>query len=168
MKQGPRFNVKTRRRREGNTDYRKRLALLKSEKIRIVVRNSLRNIRVQFVEYHEDGDHILTSAISKELVSKYSWKYSTSTTPAAYLTGFLAGIRASNNGISEGILDIGRQIPVKGSKSFAALKGIIDAGISCPHDSSKMPDKDRIFGSHLGDDIKSKVNEIINNITGGK
>ena len=36
MKQGPRFHVKPRRRREGKTNYRKRLRLLKSDNIRIV------------------------------------------------------------------------------------------------------------------------------------
>ncbi|MCJ7572130.1 MAG: 50S ribosomal protein L18, partial [Candidatus Thermoplasmatota archaeon] len=30
MKGGPRYHIKPRRRREGKTDYRKRLALLKS------------------------------------------------------------------------------------------------------------------------------------------
>ena len=33
------------------------------------------------------------------------------------------------NGVKEGVLDIGRKIPVKGSKVFAALKGVLDAGI---------------------------------------
>jgi len=70
MKQGPRYYTKPRRRREGKTDYRKRLRLLKSRKTRIVVRNSLKNICVQFVGYDEVGDKILASAISKELIKK--------------------------------------------------------------------------------------------------
>jgi large subunit ribosomal protein L18 len=168
MKQGPRYNVKARRRREGKTDYRKRLALLKSGKIRIVVRNSLKNVRVQFIKYHEEGDKIITSAISQELINKYNWKFSTSSTPSAYLTGLIAGKRAAERGISEGVLDIGRQIPVSGSKNFAALKGVLDAGINCPHDDSKLPSEDRIFGKHINNDISSVVNILKGKITGGK
>ena len=57
MTQGPRYHVKPRRRREGKTDYRKRLRLLRSRKIRMVVRKSLKNTQVQLVEYKE-GDLI--------------------------------------------------------------------------------------------------------------
>ena len=46
MSQGPRYRIKLRRRREGRTDYRHRLALLKSGETRIAVRRSLKNIRV--------------------------------------------------------------------------------------------------------------------------
>lgn len=168
MTQGPRYRVKPRRRREGKTDYRKRLGLLKSRQTRIVVRKSLNHIRVQFVEYDESGDKILTSAMSKELVSKYNWKYSTSTTSAAYLTGLLAGKRAKDLKIKEGVLDIGRQVPTSGSKNFAALKGVLDAGIICPHNEGKLPDEDRIMGKHLDKNIATSVNDIKNKITGGK
>ena len=168
MKQGPRYRVKPRRRREGITDYRKRLSLLKSRKTRIVVRNSLSHIRVQFVEYEEKGDKILTSAISKELVSLYNWKHSTSTTPAAYLTGLLAGKRAFDLKIKEGILDLGRQIPTSGSKNFAAVKGIIDAGVTCPHNEEKLPDETRLMGEHLDKKMSSDVNNIKTKIIGGK
>jgi len=168
MKPGPRYHVKLRRRREGKTDYRKRLRLLRSRKTRIVVRNSLKNVRVQFVEYNEDGDKIIVSANSNELISKYQWKYSTSTTPAAYLTGLLAGKRAMDNGISEGVLDIGRQRPVKGSKNFAALKGVLDAGIKCPHSNEKIPSEDRISGKHLNKEIMTSVNDFKSKIIGGK
>lgn len=166
MKQGPRYHVKPRRRREGKTDYRKRIRIIKSGKIRVVVRNSLRNVRVQFVRYNEIGDIILASAISKELNSKFQWKYSTSTTPAAYLTGLLAGKRAIDKGINEGILDIGRQIPVAGSKNFAALKGVLDSGIKCTYNNEKIPKDERILGKHLNKEIAVAVNQIKNSIIG--
>jgi len=57
--QGPRYSVKPRRRREGKTDYRKRLKLLRSRKVRMVVRKSIKNTQIQFVEYKEGGDNIL-------------------------------------------------------------------------------------------------------------
>jgi ribosomal protein L18 len=56
MKTGPRYHVKPRRHRERKTDYRLRLKLLRSKKPRIVVRKSLKAIRVQFVEYSAQGD----------------------------------------------------------------------------------------------------------------
>jgi large subunit ribosomal protein L18 len=167
MRQGPRYYIKQRRRREGITDYRKRLQLLKSRKIRIVVRNSIKNIRVQFVEYDANGDKILASAVSSELIKNYNWKYSISTIPAAYLTGILAAKRAIDNGINEGILDIGRQTPTKGSKIFATLKGVLDTGIKCPHNNEKFPDENRIIGHHLNGKIEIQLNEIKNKIIGG-
>jgi len=168
MKHGPRYRVKPRRRREGKTDYRKRLKLLKSRKIRIVVRKSLKNTQVQFVEYHEDGDNILASANSKELVNKYKWKHSTSTTPAAYLTGLLAGKKAVDKGINEGILDTGRYTPITGSKIFAILKGVVEAGVKCPYDEEKNPSEDRLLGKHLNKEITASVNDIKGKIVGGK
>jgi len=168
MKQGPRYHVKPRRRREGRTDYRQRLRLLKSRKIRMVVRRSLKNTQIQFIEYKEKGDNILATANSKELASKYNWKYSTSNIPAAYLTGILAGKRAKDKGIEECILDMGRYVPVKGSKVFASLKGAIDAGLDCPVDEAKIPDEERLMGTHVDEKIKPAVNEIKNKIIGGK
>jgi len=168
MKHGPRYRVKPRRRREGKTDYRKRLNLLKSGRVRIVVRNSLKNTQVQFVEYHEEGDKVIATAVSDELVKKFKWKYSTSATPAAYLTGLLAGKRALEKGINEGIFDIGRKVPVSGSKNFASLKGVLDAGVECPHDESKIPSEDRISGKHINKDISPVFDDIKSKIIGGK
>jgi len=168
MKQGPRYHVKPRRHRDGRTDYRRRLMLLRSRKTRIIVRKSLKNIRVQFVEYYQEGDKILVSAISNELIKNYNWKYSIATTPAAYLTGLLAGKKANDKGIKEGILDIGRYRPTTGNKLFAALKGVLDAGIECPHDDTKIPAEDRILGKHLNKEITPLVGEIKGKIIGGK
>lgn len=168
MRQGPRYHVKPRRRREGRTDYRKRLGLLKSRKTRIVVRRTLKNTIVQFVKYNESGDEILVTVISNELVKKYNWKYSTSTTPAAYLTGLLAGKKAVDKGIKEGVLDIGRYVPSTGSKVFAVLKGVLDAGVECPYNEEKIPKEDRILGKHLNKEIMPVVNDIKNKIIGGE
>ena len=165
---GPRYSVKPRRRREGKTDYRKRLKLLRSGKVRMVVRKSLKNTQIQFVEYKEGGDNTLASANSDELVNKYNWKFSTSTTPAAYLTGILAGKRAKKKGIDECVIDTGRHSPVTGSKVFASIKGILDAGVECPHNEEKIPNEDRIMGKHLDKGIMPAVNDIKSKIIGGK
>jgi len=168
MTMGPRYNVKPRRRREGRTNYRRRLNLLRSGKIRIVVRKTLNNMIIQFIDYKEEGDNILVTVNSNELKKKYNWKFSTSTTPAAYLTGLLAGKKAIDKGIDECVLDIGRHPPVTGSKIFASLKGIIDAGINCPYSEEKIPNEDRIMGKHLDSSIMSTLNDIKNEIIGGK
>ena len=80
----------------------------------------------------------------------------------------MAGKKAKEKGISECILDIGRHPPVTGSKIFATLKGITDAGINCPYNEEKIPSEDRIMGKHLDSSIMTVVNEIKNKIIGGK
>ncbi len=167
MKTGPRYHVKPRRHRQGITDYRRRLKLLKSGKTRIVVRRSLRYFQVQFITYNPSGDTVQAAALSKELTQRYGWSHSCATTPAAYLTGFLAGKRAQQQGITEGILDIGRFKPTKGNTFFAALKGVLDAGISCPHDPSVLPSEDRLIGTHLNAEIKSSVETVKQKINEG-
>lgn len=168
MKAGPRYHVKPRRHRERKTDYRLRLKLLRSKKPRIVVRKSLKAIRVQFVEYNPQGDKVLASAVSNELAKDYGWKYSVSNTPAAYLTGVLAGKRAKEKGIEHGVLDIGLYHPTIGSTLFASLKGVLDAGIECPHDAQMLPKEERIYGVHLNKEIKPLVGDIKTKIIGGK
>jgi len=148
-----------RRRREGKTDYRKRLALLKSGKPRVVVRKSNKNIRVQFALYEREGDRIVASATGNDL-RKYEWGYSLSSTPAAYLTGLLAGKRALKNGIKEGVLDIGLYTPVRGAKIFAALKGVVDAGVDVPHSEEILPSEDRLYGKHIADEVAEKVEKV--------
>lgn len=168
MKAGPRYHIKPRRRREGKTDYRKRLALLKSRNTRIVIRKSIKNTTIQFINYTEKGDNIVATATSKELVKKFNWKFSTSTIPAAYLTGLLAGTRAKKQGITQCVLDIGRYVPITGSKIFAGLKGVMDAGIKCPYNEEKNPSEERIKGQHLDKNIQNDINTIKDKIIGGK
>ncbi|KYK33716.1 MAG: 50S ribosomal protein L18 [Thermoplasmatales archaeon SG8-52-3] len=168
MTQGPRYHVKPRRRREGITDYRKRLRLLRSGKVRLVIRKSIKNTQVQLIKYKQEGDNVLASANSNELKNKYNWNFSTATTPAAYLTGFLAGTRAKNKGIKECVLDTGRHPPVTGSKIFASVKGLVDAGVECIHSEEKVPAEDRIMGKHMEKDMTPAINELKNKISGGK
>ena len=168
MTHGPRYNVKPRRSRQGKTDYRIRLNLLRSGKVRFVVRKTLKNTIIQFVEYKEGGDIILVSANSNELKKNYNWNFSTSNTPAAYLTGLLAGKRAKDKGIKECILDIGRHPPVTGSRVFASLKGVIDAGVNCPYDQEKIPTDERIMGKHIDNGVTDSIDQLKNKIIGGK
>jgi large subunit ribosomal protein L18 len=148
-----------RRRQEGKTDYRKRLALLKSGRPRVVVRRSNRNIQVQFTEYAPTGDKVVTGASGTEL-KKYGWEHALSNTSSAYLTGLLAGKKALKNNVREGILDIGLYTPKRGARIFAALKGVADAGIDIPFGEDIVPGADRLHGGHISEDIAGKVDEI--------
>ncbi len=150
MARSGRYRVKFRRRREGKTDYRRRLALLKSGLPRLVVRRTNRHIIVQVVEYSPHGDRVLAHAFSKEL-RKFGWKYSLKSTPAAYLTGYLAALRAKQAGVEEAVLDIGRQASTRGSRIYAALKGAVDAGLQVPHGGEILPDESRIRGEHIAE-----------------
>jgi len=148
MASGPRYSVKPRRRQEGRTNYRHRLGLLKSGLPRLVVRKTSRNIIVQFVQFSPEGDRTIAVAEAKEL-RKLGWNFSTSNLPAAYLTGLLAARRAMARDMSRCVLDIGLNIPSRGCKMFAALKGSLDAGIEIPHDESMLPTEERISGEHV-------------------
>ena len=148
MSTGPKYRVPFRRRREGRTDYRHRAALLKSGTARVVVRRSNKNMRVQFIKYDPKGDSIVASAVSTDL-EEHGWTGSGKSTPGAYLTGLLAGKRAKEKGVAEAVLDIGLREPTKGAAVFAALKGVLDAGVEVPHSDKMLPPQDRITGKHM-------------------
>ena len=160
---GPRTKVPFRRRREGKTNYRRRLNLLKGGMPRAVVRKSLQNTSVQIVTYDSGGDKIVASAISREL-RKFGWNVGTGNLTAAYLTGLLAGKRAKSKGVQTAVLDIGLSSPVPGSRVFASLKGLLDAGIEIPHDEGVLPAKDRLEGKHLvkryGENVMQAFKEV--------
>lgn len=136
------------RKREKRTDYKRRLKLLLSKKTRIVIRKSLKSITIQAVNYAQEGDRIMAEANSKAL-KKLGWNQSTKNLPAAYLTGLLLGKKAKKAGIKEAILDIGFASSTKGSKIYAAVKGIAEAGIKVPVKEEILPDEKRISGEHI-------------------
>ncbi len=148
MAQGPTYRVKFRRRREGKTNYYRRRRLLLSREHRLVVRKTNTQVIVQVINAKVIGDITEASAISKEL-AEHGWVVSSSNMPGAYLTGLLAGLRAKNRGIKRAILDIGLNPPVKGSRIYAALKGVLDAGLDIPHNPEVLPEDDRIAGKHI-------------------
>jgi large subunit ribosomal protein L18 len=51
--------------------------------------------------------------------------------------------------IDEAILDIGLQTNTKGSRIYAALQGVLDAGVNVPHSDKILPSKERLNGSHI-------------------
>ena len=151
------FTVKFRRRREGVTDYRARLRLLKSGKPRLVIRRSLKNISAQVIAYSGAGDKVIVSAHSKEL-EKFGWKANRGNIPAAYFVGLLAGKKAISKNVKEAVLDIGPAVSTKGSRIYAALKGAVDAGLDVPHNKEALPDEKRIKGEHISLYLKNNIN----------
>jgi large subunit ribosomal protein L18 len=147
MATGPRYRVKLSRRRDGKTNYKTRLSLLKSKKPRFVVRVSNKHISCQIIKYEVAGDKTLASAHSREL-AELGWGFATSNTPSAYLVGYLCGRETKTN---EAVLDIGSLSIVKGSRIFAALKGAVDAGVKIPCDESVFPSEERITGKSIAD-----------------
>jgi len=136
------------RKRKNLTNYRKRLNILSSKKPRLVIRKSLKNIQASIVEYKKEGDVIKVSSHSSNL-KKFGWNYNTGNLPAAYLVGFLIGKKAKKNKLSDVVLDLGLQKSVKGSKIYALLMGVLDAGLNVPHNKDILPSKDRIIGKHI-------------------
>lgn len=163
MKHRKRF-IPFRRKLEGRTDYRKRLILLKSGKPRFVVRRSLNNISAQIIGYETEGDKVLVAAHSRELL-KLGWKGRRRNLPAAYLVGYLCGMKAKKAKINDAIFDAGFYTSVKGSVIYAVLKGALDAGLKIPHNEAVFPPADRIMGKHIKagasefEAVKKKIGE---------
>jgi len=137
-----------RRKASGKTDYRLRLTLLRGRKPRIVIRKSLKYITIQVIQYSPKGDNIVVSATTKELL-KMGWKYGLKNTSASYLCGLLFAKKAKEKKIASGIIDLGMYTTTKGSKLFAAVKGIVDGGVDVKTDDKIFPPKERLEGKHI-------------------
>jgi large subunit ribosomal protein L18 len=145
---GRKLRLAHRRRREGRTDYKQRLRLLKSGSPRLVIRRSSAGMMCQVMEYGRDGDKSLASAGPRNL-RKEGWKANTGNIPAAYLIGYMCGRAARKKGVSEAVLDIGLHTSTKGSRIYACMKGFIDAGVPVPHSEGVLPPEDRLKGTHI-------------------
>ena len=130
------------------TNYVRRLALLKSEKPRLVIRRALDNVHVQII-VAEDSDKTLID-VSSSALRKYGWKGHGGSLPAAYLTGYLAGMMALRQKLKEANVDIGLQVS-KASSLYAAAAGAKDAGLAVPIGKESIPGKDRLSGKHIAD-----------------
>ena len=149
MAKGPRYRRSFRRRAEGKTNYHRRMKLIKSKKLRAVIRASNNHMIVQIIRSKTGGDEVVISAFSKELVSKFGWNANTGNIPAAYLTGYLAGLRAKKQNIEEAILDLG--IFYHKNRVLAAFKGLLESGLEIPFSEDFFPNniEETIKGSHI-------------------
>ncbi len=152
--------VPKRRRREGKTNYRMRLEILKSEKPRIVIRKSNKYIFVQEVESKEAQDFILNTVSSKDLINEgFPTKFSGSlkSLPACYLTGLVMAKKMKNK---EAVIDIGLYKNKYGGRLYSVVKGLIDGGIKINADEKVFPSKKRLEGEHLKEEIKKEFNKL--------
>ena len=136
-----------RRRLEAKTDYKARLALLKSAKPRIVIRKTNHYIIIQIVKSEIAQDKVLVGNTSKILLSKGlppEFSGSLKSLGASYLTGFLIGKQAIKLRINEAILDVGMNRNIKNSRIYAAWKGAVDAGLKSPHNEKVLPPMESI------------------------
>jgi large subunit ribosomal protein L18 len=133
------------RRRSSQTNYKRRIALLKGGMPRIVIRKTNKRIIAQVVSYSETGDKTIAYADSNELI-KEGWP-SRANTPTAYLTGML--LAKKGKGIIEGpvVLDIGVHKPIKSSVIFAGAMGAADGGIKLLGNIEGSDE--RIKGAHI-------------------
>jgi large subunit ribosomal protein L18 len=162
MATGPRYFVPFRRRREGKTDYYQRTRLIVADVPRMVVRKTNRHIIVQLVTAELDGDRTLVAANSAEL-EKYGYKGSTSSTPAAYLTGMLFAVKAKKAEQRSAILDIGLNRATPGARVFAVLKGAVEAGLDIPYGEEILPSDERAKGAHIAAYNKN-AGDIVKNV----
>jgi large subunit ribosomal protein L18 len=149
-KYGKKRTVQHRRKRATRTNYKKRLALLKSGKPRLVIRKTTNTIIAQIVQYEPEGDRVLVTATSTEL-RKLGWKAHTGNMPSAYLTGLLVAKKAQNVKVKEAILDLGLTTPAVGGKIYAVLKGAVEGGLKIPHSDDPLPADERVQGKHIAD-----------------
>lgn len=151
MGHGPRYRVPMRRRKEGKTNYARRLKLVISGKLRLVIRSSLNSTIVQVVKTNIKGDEIIIQSHTKQLKKLFGWNYHLGNMPSAYLTGYLCGIRAKTAGIEDGvILDLG--ILIHKHRVLAAFWGFVEAGIKVPYGEKIFKNVDikvRSTGEHI-------------------
>ena len=149
------YDVKKRRRREQATDYEKRLELVKSGKPRAVVRTSNQHTRVHISNFEFEGDENNAQTVSRQL-EQYGWDENTGNLPAAYLTGYLAGMKTD---IEEAVLDTGLRSIKAGSRVFAAVEGLRDAGVEVPVGEQMIPEEERMRGEHIEEMKDSNITD---------
>ena len=154
--QNARYLLHFKRRREGKTNYKKRLQLLMSKKTRLVIRNTNNQILTQIIDYKETGDKTIAGVNSNELES-YGWKHSTKNMPAAYLTGFLLAQKAKEHKVTYVIIDSGLQTMRYGTKIYAVIKGVIDGGIKIDTEDKVFPSEEKMSGADIDKYRKTKM-----------
>jgi len=147
--------IDKRRRREGKTNYNKRLILLKGGVPRLVVRKTNNYVILQIVESVSAQDKIINVVSTKDLL-KHGWpeekKGSLKSLAAAYLAGLLIGNKLTTGTASKGavghvgkvILDSGLIPSTKGSRVYAAVKGLMDSGVEISASEDVLPSEEMI------------------------
>ena len=152
-----------RRQREQKTNYKKRKSAIISKEILLVVRISNKQINIQFIVPHLKGDIVKSSTNSSHLES-LGWKHSGKNMSGAYLTGYLAGKKALKSGVKRSILYLGIHSFKPKSRTFSAVKGLIDAGVEIPINEDVLPDEKRLYGEHISSEYGKMIKSTLSNI----
>jgi large subunit ribosomal protein L18 len=156
------MKIDKRRKVEGKTDYRQRLTLLKGQSPRFVVRKTNRYLILQIVESNDAQDSVKFGITTKDLI-QHGWPEDKSgslkSLTASYLGGYLIGKKMNHK--ERVILDMGLLRNTKGSRVYAAVKGLADAGIKIKYSEDVVPSEEMIEGEHK--EILSKVKKNIDN-----
>jgi large subunit ribosomal protein L18 len=149
------IKISKRRRREGKTDYARRINLLKGGNTRIVFRKTNRYLLAQYIKSKEAKD-TAEFGVSSKILLKYGWPEKASgglkSVPASYLLGMLVGKKITDKKKLP-VIDFGMIRTVHKSRAYAFIKGLIDSGIKMKHKEGIFPDENTIKGEHL----KNKV-----------
>lgn len=150
-----------RRRKQQKTDYKARLGLLKSEKLRLIIRKSNKFVVMQIVESEIAQDRVLFSVNSRDLL-KLGWpkekEGSLKSLPACYLTGIILGKKVKGK---EVVLDLGLQRNSHKGRIYAALKGAIESGIKINFDEKTIPSDEMLERNEKIKEIVKKIKEKI-------
>ena len=165
MAHGKSQRLRFKRRRNGKTDYRRRLRMLRGGAPRAIVRVSNTQVVCQLAQFDSDGDRIVASVSDRNLAT-HGWPAgaSTKSVPACYVAGYALGKSALSAGHDSAILDIGLAASSPGNRIFAALKGMLDAGLDVPHGEGVLPSEDRVNGTHIDDSLAAAVEAAKNSI----
>ncbi|HUT81446.1 MAG TPA: 50S ribosomal protein L18 [Candidatus Bathyarchaeia archaeon] len=150
MAKSANYHVPFRRRREGKTNFHRRMRLLRSGEYRLIIRRSNKHVRVSVVGAKVIGDQTIADASSQHL-KEYGWKAPTGNVPAAYLTGYLASKYAQAMNVKKAILDVGINSCRKDTRVAAMLCGAVQAGLKIPHDPEIFPSEERYTGQIIAD-----------------
>ena len=115
---------------------------------RLVVRFTNQRVIGQLTAFTPQGDKVLV-ATDSFILKKHGWKHSCKNIPAAYLFGIALAKKALAKGQKKAILDVGFKTPLKKSKLYAFLKGVLDGGLHVPHGEGVFPEEKRISGTHI-------------------
>jgi large subunit ribosomal protein L18 len=154
------MKIDKKRRIENKTNYHKRLKLLEGASPRLVIRKTNRYMIMQIIQSIRAQDKVLYSVNTKDLL-KFGWPENKSGSlkciTASYLGGFLLAKKSKING--RVILDTGLMPNTKGSRIYAAVKGVSDGGVEINYDKDVIPSKERINGENekIMKDVLTKI-----------
>ena len=149
------LRTQKRRRKEGKTDYKLRLKILKSDIPRIVIRKTNKYFTLQVLTSKEAQDKVIMGTTSQNLIKEgLDKKYigSLKSIPAGYITGLLFAKKLDRK--QEYIMDLGMIRTIPKNRIYAVVKGLTEGGANIRVKKKVLPSEERINGNNLKDETK--------------